>query len=281
MISLENVTKSYLTLRGRKVVFRDFSLEIPEGRNVGLIGQNGAGKSTLMRLISAVDFPDRGRITTNGRLSWPVGLSAGLQKNLTGRDNVKFVCRVQGVRRAGMQEKMRFVQEFAEIGEYFDQPVSTYSSGMRARVAFGLSMAFDFDYYLIDEVMSVGDASFKQKSREVFRERLKTSKIILVSHSMKRIRRMCDIVVHLHAGRAKVYENVLEGIEAYQRVGGPAAVRAPADADDAPGPVAAAAAGGDELAEANAAAERKRRRAARAARRRARAARQAASGGGK
>src|SRR5690606_36588564 len=138
----------------------------------------------------------------------------GMQKNLTGRDNIKFVCRVQGVRRAKMQEKIRYVQEFAEIGEYFDQPVSTYSSGMRARVAFGMSMAFDFDYYLIDEVMSVGDAVFWAKSREVFRERLQRSKIIIVTHNMRTVRRVCNLVIHLDRGRAFLYENVMEGIAA-------------------------------------------------------------------
>lgn len=220
MIRLENVTKSYMTLGGRKVVFRNFSLDLPEGRNIGLIGRNGAGKSTLMGLLSSVDLPDSGKIITNGRLSWPVGLRGGMQKNLTGRDNVKFVCRVYGVRRQEMQEKLRYVEEFAEIGEYFDQPVSTYSSGMQARVAFGTSMAFDFDYYLIDEVMAVGDATFKRKSRKVFKERLQQSRLILVSHNMQLISKMCDFVVHLDRGRATTYENVRRGIAAYQRAGG-------------------------------------------------------------
>ncbi len=220
MICLDNVTKSYMTLNGRIMVFRDLSFDIPEGVNVGLIGRNGAGKSTLMRLLSAVDLPDSGRIITRGRLSWPVGLRGGMQKNLTGRDNVKFVCRLQGIRKAGMQEKIRYVQEFAEIGDYFDQPVSTYSSGMQARLAFGTSMAFDFDYYLIDEVMAVGDASFKRKSRKVFKERMKTSKVIIVSHNMKLIRKMCNAIVHLDRGHATVYNNVRKGIAAYRRAGG-------------------------------------------------------------
>ena len=290
MIRLDNVTKSYLTLRGRKVVFRDFSLDIPEGYNVGLIGRNGAGKSTLMRLISAVDFPDAGKITTSGRLSWPVGLKGGLQKTLTGRDNVKFVCRVQGVRKTGIQEKVRFVQDFAEIGDYFDQPVSSYSSGMRARLAFGLSMAFDFDYYLIDEVMSVGDASFKQKSQEVFKDRLQNAKVILVTHNMRRIRRMCDIVVHLDGGRATVYKDVLEGIAAYQAAGGVdgrKAAEIDAEEDEAElaegstgtEPRAGAPSGAAQDAEADESAAALKRRRARAARRRARAARQAAGGG--
>ena len=220
MISLDNVTKSYMTLNGRKVVFRNLSFDIPEDVNIGLIGRNGAGKSTLMRLLSAVDLPDSGRIVTRGRLSWPVGLRGGMQKNLTGRDNVKFVCRIQGIRSTEMQEKIRYVEEFAEIGEYFDQPVATYSSGMQARLAFGTSMAFDFDYYLIDEVMAVGDATFKRKSQMVFDERLQRSKVILVSHNMKFIRRMCNVVVHLDRGQATVYKNVRKAIAAYQKAGG-------------------------------------------------------------
>lgn len=220
MICLERVTKSYMTLKGRFVVFRDLSFDIPDGANVGLIGRNGAGKSTLMRLLSAVDLPDSGNIITKGRLSWPVGLKGGMQKNLSGRDNVKFVCRIQGLRGPGMQEKIRYVQEFAELGDYFDQPVSMYSSGMQARLAFGTSMAFDFDYYLIDEVMAVGDAVFKRKSQQVFSERLQRSKIVLVSHNMKFIRRMCDVVIHLDGGKATTYQDVEKGIAAYRNIGG-------------------------------------------------------------
>src|SRR5690606_21435014 len=144
VIRLEQVSKSYLTLRGRKQVLRNLDLEIPSGLNVGLIGRNGAGKSTLMRLLSAVDLPDSGKIITKGTLSWPVGLSGGMQTTLSGRENVKFVCRIHGLRGAQMREKLKYVQEFVQLGEYFDQPVSTYSSGMRARLAFGTSMAFDF-----------------------------------------------------------------------------------------------------------------------------------------
>ncbi len=220
MIRLERVTKSYMTLTGRKFVFRDLTLDLPEDRNIGLIGRNGAGKSTLMRLLSAVDLPDSGKIITKGRFSWPVGLRGGMQKNLTGRDNVKFVCRIHGVRRSAMQEKIRFVQDFAEIGDYFDQPVSTYSSGMQARLGFGTSMAFDFDYYLIDEVMAVGDAAFKMKSREIFEERLRRARVILVSHNMKFIREMCNMIVHLDRGKAVVYEDIGNGIAAYQKAGG-------------------------------------------------------------
>jgi capsular polysaccharide transport system ATP-binding protein len=220
VIRLEKLTKSYLTLRGRKVVLRDVSLEIPGGANVGLIGRNGAGKSTLMRLLSAVDLPDAGKIVTVGRLSWPVGLMGGMQGTLTGRDNVKFVCRIHGVRGPAMRDKLRYVEDFAQLGSYFDEPVATYSSGMRARLAFGTSMAFDFDYYLIDEILAVGDAGFKAKSRSVFAERLRSAYVILVSHNMNLIRKMCDLVVHLDRGRATLYADVEQGIAAYQTAGG-------------------------------------------------------------
>ena len=209
-----------MTLSGPKVVFRNMSLDVPEGVNVGLIGRNGAGKSTLMRLISSVDLPDSGKIVTKGRISWPVGLKGGMETKLTGRDNVKFVCRIQGVRRTGMHEKIRSVQEFAELGEYFDRPISTYSSGMQARLAFGTSMAFEFDYYLIDEVMAVGDVRFRNKSRIVFKERLENAKVILVSHNMKLIRKMWDVVVLLEHGHATYYDDASEGIAAYRKTGG-------------------------------------------------------------
>lgn len=219
MIRLEQVCKSYLTLRGRKAVLRNLTLDIPSGVNVGLIGRNGAGKSTLMRLLSAVDLPDSGKITTQGSLSWPVGLSGGMQSTLSGRENVKFVCRIHGLRGAQMQEKLQYVRDFAQIGDYFDQPVSTYSSGMRARLAFGTSMAFEFDYYLIDEILAVGDAVFKSKSRRVFAERLQHSKVILVSHNMNLIRKLCNAVVLLEAGQATFYGDIEQGIAAYESAG--------------------------------------------------------------
>ena len=127
MIRLDNVCKSYMTLGGRKVVFQNLNLDLPEGRNIGLIGRNGAGKSTLMRLLSAVELPDSGNISTRGRVSWPVGLRSGMQKNLTGRENVKFVCRVLGLRRQRMQEKIRYVEEFAEIGDKYLKVFTKFS----------------------------------------------------------------------------------------------------------------------------------------------------------
>jgi capsular polysaccharide transport system ATP-binding protein len=216
MLELRNVTKWYPTPKGRYYVFRDLNFAFPNGASVGLIGRNGAGKSTLMRLLGGTDSPNSGSIFTDARISWPVGLSGGFQGNLTARENIQFVSRVHGATGAAMRKVINFVEEFAEIGEYFNMPVRTYSSGMRSRVAFGLSMAFDFDYYLIDEVMAVGDPQFKARSQAVMADRLEKAKVIMVSHSMPLIRRYCDVVVLVNKGNTVLYENVAAGIAAYE-----------------------------------------------------------------
>nr|WP_238839990.1 ABC transporter ATP-binding protein [Pseudomonas sp. 9.1(2019)] len=190
-------------------------MSIPPGKNIGLIGRNGAGKSTLMRLLGGADIPDSGSVATDRSISWPVGLTGGFQGSMTGRENIKFVCRVYGAMGDDMRDKIRYVQEFAEIGDWIDEPIKTYSSGMRSRVAFGLSMAFDFDYYLIDEVMSVGDAQFKRKCADVFQEKLQQSKVVLVTHNMNEVQKICDIVLLVRNGEIQVYEDVAEGIKAY------------------------------------------------------------------
>ena len=217
MIKIENITKSYMHHKmGRKYVFKDLSFTIPDGKNVALIGKNGAGKSTLMNLLAKVDTPDSGRIITDQSISWPVGLSGGFQGSLSGRENVKFIARTQGFRGKDMQDIVRYVEEFAEIGDYFDLPTKTYSSGMRGRVAFGLSLAFDFDYYIVDEAMSVGDAHFKKKASKAFEDKVGKANIILVTHGMTQVRTMCDLVIILDKGAATTYENVEEGIKIYQ-----------------------------------------------------------------
>ena len=216
MFELINVTKSYLTPKGRRYIFRDLNLSIPPEKNIGLIGRNGAGKSTLMNLLGGADIPDSGRIITDQSISWPVGLTGGFQGSMTGRENIKFVCRVYGAIGEEMKRKIAFVEEFAEIGTWLDEPIKTYSSGMRSRVAFGLSMAFDFDYFLIDEVMSVGDAQFRKKCNDIFEEKLGKSKVVLVSHNTNDIQKHCDIVLLVRDGQIFVYDDVTEGIEAYR-----------------------------------------------------------------
>ncbi len=216
MIELCDLTKSFRTVHGRHYVFRHLSLTFPDGANIGLIGPNGAGKSTLMRIIGGIDVPDCGSVVTDRRISFPVGLSGGFQGTLSGRDNAKFVCRLYGVSAKEVRDKVRFVEEFAELGKYFDMPIKTYSSGMRSRLIFGLSMAFDFDYYLMDEVGAVGDAGFKEKSRELLQTRIGSANVICVSHNMSVIREQCNLVVLLRGGEATLYTDLEEGIRAYQ-----------------------------------------------------------------
>jgi capsular polysaccharide transport system ATP-binding protein len=216
MIELHGLTKSYPTRAGRRYVFRDLSFSFPPGANIGLIGRNGAGKTTLLRLLGGIDTPDRGAVLTDARISFPVGLAGGLNANLTARENVQFVCRIHGAWGEALRAKVRYVQDFAEIGDYFDLPVKSFSSGMRSRVAFGMSMAFEFDYYLIDEVMAVGDAQFRAKSRQVLLDRLARSNVILTSHNMADIRQFCNVVVLVEQGQARVFPDIEEGIRAYQ-----------------------------------------------------------------
>jgi capsular polysaccharide transport system ATP-binding protein len=216
MLELRSLTKSYPSRQGRRYVFRDLSFTFPAGSNIGLIGRNGAGKSTLLRLLGGIDSPDSGEVVSDARISFPVGLAGGFQSSLTARENVAFVCRIHGYFGDELRQRVKSVQDFAEIGDYFDLPVKSYSSGMRSRVAFGLSMAFDFDVYLIDEVMAVGDAQFKAKSKQVLLEKLAHAHVILTSHDMGAIRQFCNTVVHVDAGQVRVYEDIEEGIRAYQ-----------------------------------------------------------------
>lgn len=216
MIKIENLTKSYRTPTGRHYVFKDLNLEIPSGKSVAFIGRNGAGKSTLLRMIGGIDRPDSGKIITNKTISWPVGLAGGFQGSLTGRENVKFVARLYA-KQEELKEKIEFVEEFAELGKYFDMPIKTYSSGMRSRLGFGLSMAFKFDYYIVDEVTAVGDARFKEKCAQLFKERHKESGFLMVSHSLNSLKEFCDVAIVFKDDNAVgFYEDVHEGIKSYQ-----------------------------------------------------------------
>ncbi|HAN2164876.1 ABC transporter ATP-binding protein, partial [Escherichia coli] len=213
MIKIENLTKSYRTPTGRHYVFKNLNIEIPSGKSVAFIGRNGAGKSTLLRMIGGIDRPDSGKIITNKKISWPVGLAGGFQGSLTGRENVKFVARLYA-KQEELKEKIEFVEEFAELGKYFDMPIKTYSSGMRSRLGFGLSMAFKFDYYIVDEVTAVGDARFKEKCAQLFKERHKESSFLMVSHSLNSLKEFCDVaIVFKDDNVVSFHEDVQEGIE--------------------------------------------------------------------
>jgi capsular polysaccharide transport system ATP-binding protein len=216
MIELRQVTKAYPVKHGLRYVLRDVSLLLPDRANIAILGPNGAGKSTFLRMIGGAETPDRGTIITNCDISWPLGISTGFQGSLTGRQNVMFVCRINGLSPLEIKTVIQQVTDFAEIGEYFDMPVSTYSSGMRARLGFGLSMAFDFDIYLIDELTSVGDAMFRQKAKAAFERIKKRASLIFVSHNLKTLKKSCESALFLRDGKADFYPMIDDGIAAYQ-----------------------------------------------------------------
>lgn len=214
MIRIENLYKRYHNHHGSDWVLKDINLEIPANVSVGLLGRNGAGKSTLLSLIGGLDTPDRGRIVRESRVSWPIGLAGGFQPTMTGRQNVRFVSRIHGSGEQ-MEEIIRRVEEFAEIGPAFDEPIRTYSSGMRARLAFGLSLAFDFDVYISDEATAVGDRAFKKKASDAFKERVGKASLIMVSHSEGILRELCQAGIWLHEGKAHWFDDINDAIAAY------------------------------------------------------------------
>lgn len=216
VIEVQNLYKRYHGPFGGDWVLKDVSFTIPAGVSVGVIGANGAGKSTLLRLLAKMDMPDKGKIVRHCSVSWPIGLGGGFQGSLTGRQNVKFVARVHGGE-SRMQQIIDFVQDFAEIGKAFDQPVKTYSSGMRSRLAFGLSLAFDFDMYLSDEATSVGDAAFRAKATKAFQDRIGKASIVMVSHSVGILKDLCQAGLWLHQGRAYWYDQINDAFDDYYK----------------------------------------------------------------
>lgn len=218
MIELQNVSKYFPTPHGRKYALRDVSFNLPEKANVGVLGLNGAGKSTMLRLIGGIDFPNAGKVKVAGSISWPLGLSGGVQASLTGKENAMFVCRVYGDDSNTIAEKLKYILAFSELGEYFDMPVKTYSSGMRSRLLFAVSMAFDFDVYLIDEITAVGDARFREKSRQALLEKRSRSNYIMVSHNVNELIKDSDVILVLDNGSAKLFEDVAQGLSHYNQL---------------------------------------------------------------
>ncbi|MBY5967831.1 MULTISPECIES: ABC transporter ATP-binding protein [Halomonas] len=216
MIEIEHLYKRYHHHLVRDWVLKDIHLTIPTGVSVGVLGGNGAGKSTLLRLIAGMDTAERGCIRRHARVSWPMGLASGFQASLTGRQNVKFVARIHGGRR-DVSDVIRKVATFAELGEAFDEPIRTYSSGMRSRLNFGLSLAFDFDVYLSDEATSVGDRAFRAKATQAFKERVGRSSLIMVSHSEGILRELCQAGIYLKEGQAFWFDDIDDAIAVYHR----------------------------------------------------------------
>jgi len=218
MISLLNVTKYYITNNGKKYILKNITLTIPEKTNIAILGRNGAGKSTFMRMLGKIEYPNQGIIESNKTFSWPLGLSGGFIPNLSGKANVKFVCRLYGKNDTEIKYIINYVKEFSELGDYFEMPIKTYSSGMRGRLGFGLSLAFDFDYMLIDETLSVGDAKFKEKSKLYLMEKIKKCNILLVSHDMKTVKELCDSGIILNEGEMYYFDNVDEAVKEYVKI---------------------------------------------------------------
>lgn len=212
MIFCEQVTKSYPMGAGRKQVLRGIDLSIRPGEHVGCLGRNGAGKTTLIKLIGGVEMPTSGKIKRQMSVSWPLGFGGGFQGSLTGYDNARFISRIYG---HDYSELRDFVEDFTELGAQLKMPVKTYSSGMRARLAFALSLAIEFDCYLIDEVIMVGDQNFHRKCHYELFEKRGDRALIFASHSAELVREFCNRALILHQGHGKIYTDVDEALEVY------------------------------------------------------------------
>lgn len=213
MIRIEHVTKQYATRHGNVTVLDDVNLTIRPGEKVGILGRNGAGKSTIIRLISGAERPTSGRITRGMSVSWPLAFGGAFQGTLTGLDNLRFICRVYGT---STEDKVPFVQEFSELGRYLHEPVKTYSAGMRARLAFAISMVIEFDCFLIDEIVAVGDSRFHEKCRVELFEKRKDRAMIIVSHDPGYVREHCDHAAVLVKGQLTSFSQVDEAFDFYQ-----------------------------------------------------------------
>lgn len=212
MIVCENLCKSYPLGHGRKQVLQGLNFVMQRGERFALLGRNGTGKSTLIKLIGGVELPDSGKIERHMSVSWPLGLGGGFQGSLTGYDNARFIARIYG---RNYRDLADFIEDFSELGRQLKMPVKTYSSGMRARLAFALSLAIEFDCYLIDEVVMVGDHNFQRKCVYELFEKRQDRGLIFASHSTHLVKQFCERVLVLDGGQGRVYDDMDEAIEVY------------------------------------------------------------------
>ncbi|MCC1482910.1 ABC transporter ATP-binding protein [Roseibaca sp. Y0-43] len=213
MIEFQNISKGFWVNGYFKPVIHNLNLRLPSGSSLALLGRNGAGKSTLLNIVAGTMRPDTGQVVSDSTISFTVGYAGSFHNHLTGEQNTRFVARIYGV---DSDELCEFVEDFAEIGEHFKMPVRTYSSGMKSRLAFGISMGIPFGTYLIDEATATGDARFRRKSKEVFRKRMENASAIMVSHNMSDIRNFCDAGLILNNGEIEVFDSVEDAIERHQ-----------------------------------------------------------------
>lgn len=214
MIALHDVTRHFATRHGPVTVLDQVNLTLRPGEKLGILGRNGAGKSTLIRIISGADQPSIGHVARSMSVSWPLAFSAGYAGSLTGYDYLRFVCRVYGV---SIEDRIDFVKDFAELGRYFIEPVKNYSSGMSARLAFAVSMAIDFDCFLIDEIVAVGDSRFNEKCNEELFEKRKHKAMVIVSHMPTYIQMHCDRAAVLDAGKLYAFDSTEEAFDFYNQ----------------------------------------------------------------
>ena len=212
MIELRDVSKSYPVRGGVVSILNGVNLFVQPGQKLGILGRNGAGKSTMIRLIGGTELPDKGTITRAMTVSWPLAFSGAFQGTLTGLDNLRFICRIYGV---DPETRIDYVDEFSELGRFLREPVRSYSSGMRARLAFAISMAIEFDCFLIDEIIAVGDSRFHEKCQiELFEKRADRA-MVIVSHNPRYIKDHCESVAVIEGGCLKHFSNIDEGISHY------------------------------------------------------------------
>lgn len=214
MIELSDVTKNYATRHGSVTVLNGVNLTITRGEKVGILGRNGAGKSTMIRLISGAERPTLGTIERKMSVSWPLAFGGAFQGTLTGLDNLRFICRIYAT---SVEDKIDYVQEFSELGRYLKEPVKTYSAGMRARLAFAISMVVEFDCFLIDEVVAVGDSRFHEKCNTELFEKRKDRAMIFVSHDTNYIKAHCDRAAVLLAGKLHPFSDVNAAFDFYEQ----------------------------------------------------------------
>lgn len=212
MIVLQNVVKRYKSRTGTHTVLNGVSMAVKRGERLGILGKNGSGKSTLIRLVSGQEYPDTGLIQRGMRVSWPLAFSGGFQGSLTGLDNLRFISRIYDVDHEAIRG---FVEDFTELGDYFREPVKNYSSGMQARLAFALSLAIEFDCYLIDEVIAVGDARFHERCMHELFEKRKDRAFIIVSHDPNFIKSNCNRAAVLDEGIFSDFDSVPDAYEHY------------------------------------------------------------------
>ncbi len=215
MIELIDVSKYYVTDFGKHYVFRNVSLVLPPDRSVGVMGPNGAGKSTFLRLIAGADVPSEGSILRSGRISPPMGLTPGLQGSMTAAENARFAGRIYGLDRDEINDMIEYVRKTANIGKYFDEPVSEYSAGMKQRVSFAINMSMNFDYYLFDEISAGGDKEFRKMAKEMVLERLRTARFVLTSHRMRDLLEFCQSGIVIREGELTFFEDINDAVKFY------------------------------------------------------------------